>query len=261
MRSLEQESAAAPPVVRALIAQIGRSAEDNVVRTASGDLEDRYRREVLRECTTALTGRYPFTPGSATDLPLSDFARLFGHGGVYDAFFQNNLAVMVDTSRSPWSWRPGAVSSSPAMLARFEAAQRVRDAFFPAGSRVPDLRFSVTLTDLDAAATRFILEIDGQRLEDRRGPPRPVTVTWPARSPGDAAATFEDRYGAWPAMRFVGPWAWFRLMDAAQARPESELRVGFRVQHSGHQARVAVEAASLRNPFTRRDWQQFRCGS
>jgi type VI secretion system protein ImpL len=261
LRALQQEAATAPPVVRDLIGQIGRRTEDTVVSGATSDLEERYRREVQRPCATALAGRYPFTAGVSQDLPLPEFGRLFGYGGVFDTFFLNNLEPLVDTARSPWAWRPGAVSSSGEMLAIFEAAQRVRETFFPAGAQFPELRFTVTLGELDAGATRFILEVDGQRLEDLRGPPRPAALGWPARSPGEAVATFQDRYGAWQAMRFTGPWAWFRLMDAANAQPESDLRASFRVQHDSHRARVTIEATNLRNPFTKREWRQFRCGS
>ena len=48
------------------------------------------------------------------------------------------------------------------MLDQFQAARRIRDMFFPPGSKKPDVRFCVTITDLDPARTRFVLQIDGQ---------------------------------------------------------------------------------------------------
>jgi type VI secretion system protein ImpL len=147
------------------------------------------------------------------------------------------------------------------MLDRFQAAGRLRDTFFRAGSQVPALRFNVTLTDLDGAATRFILQIDGQRFDVGHEAPHRTAVTWPASDPGEAISTFEDRAGAWPSQKFSGPWALFRLLETAMPQRESDLRVGLTFQHSGHQVRGIIEAATILNPFTSRDWQRFRCGS
>jgi type VI secretion system protein ImpL len=123
------------------------------------------------------------------------------------------------------------------------------------------LRFTVALSDLDGAATRFILQIDGQRFDVAHEAPRRNAVTWPASDPGEAISTFEDRAGAWPSQKFSGPWALFRLLETATPQRESDLRVGLTFQHSGHQVRGVVEATTILNPFTSRDWQRFSCGS
>ncbi len=91
-------------------------------------------------------------------MPLADFGRLFGYGGVFDTFFKNELEPLVDTSRTPWTWRADAsgvsVGPSLAMLRQFEAAQRIREMFFRPGGQEPEVRFRLTPTDLDAAATQ-----------------------------------------------------------------------------------------------------------
>jgi type VI secretion system protein ImpL len=193
-------------------------------------------------------------------VPLADFGRLFGYDGVFDAFFKDNMEKLVDSSESPWTWRQGGVKP-PGMLARFEMARRVRETFFRPGTQSPALRFTVTLTDLDPSATRFILEIDGQRFDVGHSAPRKNAVAWPGSSTGEAIATFEDRSGAWPSLKFDSPWAWFRLIDAGQPQRESDLRAALTFQNSGHQVRVIVEAVTIHNPFTTRDWQHFSCGS
>ena len=260
VRSLQDEAATLPPVVRDVVAKIGNNASSTVADVASDDLESRYRREVLAECNQVVTGRYPFASG-ANDVPLADFGRLFGNGGVFDTFFKTNMEDFVDTEQSQWTWKPGAVTSSRSMLERFQAASRLRDTFFRAGTQLPSLRFNVTLTDLDGAATRFILQIDGQRFDVGHEAPHRTAVAWPASDPGEAISTFEDRAGAWPSQRFSGPWALFRLLETTLPQRESDLRVGLTFQHSGHQVRGVLEATTILNPFTTRDWQRFSCGS
>jgi len=262
-RALEQDATTLPPAPAAVVAHIARGARDVIVHTASGELETRYQQEVARPCMDAIEGRYPFNPGSPVDIPLVDFGRVFGYNGVFDTFFKSTLQPYVDTSRSPWTWRPdasGAMPGRPAMLRQFQDAERIRDTFFRPGAQMPELRFTVTPADLDAGAARFVLEIDGQSFDYRHGPERNWPASWPGPNPGVAAATFEERAGGRPNLVFQGPWAWFRLINAGQVQRETDVRHLVSFAGGGHQASVHVEAASLRNPWVSRDWQQFRCG-
>jgi type VI secretion system protein ImpL len=260
VRSLQDDAATLPPVVREVVSKIGSNAGDTVAVVASDLLEKQYRQDVLTVCNQIVTGRYPFAEGT-NEVPLADFGRLFGNGGVFDTFFKANMEDLVDAEQAQWTWKPGAVTSSRSMLERFQAASRLRDTFFRAGAQVPSLRFNVTLSDLDGAATRFILQIDGQRFDVAHEAPRRTAVTWPASDPGEAISTFEDRAGAWPSQKFSGPWALFRLLETTMPQRESDLRVGLTFQHNGHQVRGVLEATTILNPFTSRDWQRFSCGS
>ena len=42
------------------------------------------------------------------------------------------------------------------------SAQQIRESFFRPGSQLPELHFTLTPVSLDAASTRFVLEVDGQ---------------------------------------------------------------------------------------------------
>jgi type VI secretion system protein ImpL len=263
-RSLNQDAAALPKPVAAVVTQVGRRAVALSAGELRSTLDSRYRQDVVRPCLDAIEGRYPFSPKSATDVPLADFGRVFGYGGVFDTFFRTNLIDHVDTSRNPWAWRTDVsgmqVGGSRAMLNQFQAAERLREAFFRPGSQMPELRFTLTPTELDATTTRFLLEMDGQTLEYRHGPERNWPAQWPGPNPGTAAATFEVRSGGRPNLVFEGPWAWFRLIDAGRLDRDTDVRYILSLQAGGQQGRVRIEAASIRNPYGRRDWQQFRCG-
>ena len=108
---------------------------------------------------------------SAADVPLADFGRVFGSGGVFDKFFHDNLAALVDVSREPWRWREGAASigGSAAMLRQFQHAQRIRDVYFKPARRYPK-RASSSRRTCSTRVTRFTLDVDGQAFEYRHGP-------------------------------------------------------------------------------------------
>jgi type VI secretion system protein ImpL len=200
------------------------------------------------------------------DVPLSDFGRLFGNGGVYDAFFRTELAPLVDTSRGAWAWRTDStgapVGGSAALLRQFEAAGRIRDAFFPTGTSSPEVQFTLTPIELDTGTKRFVLEMDGQSFDYQFGPLVSRPAVWPGKTSG-AAATFEEfTPSARPNVPFPGPWAFFRLLDAGQLQRETDstrTRFVFTVAKGGHVSKWMIEARSIRNPFVSRDLQQFSC--
>jgi type VI secretion system protein ImpL len=263
LKSLQLQASTLPAPIGALVAQVGGRSESLAVGQARGELDQRYRQEVVKACQEIVAGRYPFTAGSAVDVPPADFGRLFGTGGIFDVFFKENLAPLVDTTRSPWVWRAGGsgpAGASTAMLRQFETVQAIRENYFGPSGQL-EQQFTLTPGDLDAAATRFTLELDGQTLDYRHGPVRSVPVHWPGPSPGAAVVTFEDRSGSKPGATFQGPWAWFRLVESATVRPESDVRFDAAFQNGGHQATVIIEAASIRNPYRQLSVvRQFRCG-
>ena len=259
LQSLQQDALTLPPAIRSLVSQIGQRAEGSVVSGAASDMEGRYRGDVLRECNAIVDGRYPFVPGSPRDVPLADFGRLFGHDGIFDRFFRTNLESLVDTTRRPWSWRPGTGNLSPGMLSRFEAAHRLREVFFRPNSLVPGMRFTVMLSDYDSGATRFVLEVDGQVIDSRQGPNRTWTLAWPGPNPGLASVTFEQRFGGRPTKSYHGPWAWFRMIDDASTQRDSDVRNVLTLRAEKLQGRVIVEASTIRNPFASLEWQRFSC--
>ena len=263
LKALKLQASTLPQPIGALVAELGGRSESLAIGQARGELDQRYREQVIKPCEAIVSGRYPFTAGSAIDVPLADFGRLFAGGGVFDVFFKENLAPLVDVSRSPWSWRAGGSGppgASSAMLRQFEQVQQIRERYFGPGGQMPEQQFTLTPGELDAGTARFTLEVDGQTLEYRHGPIRSVPARWPGPAPGVASVTFEDRSGAHPNMTFQGPWAWFRLLDTATLHADSDVRFTAAFQTGSHQGAVVIEPNSIRNPYQNSPVRQFRCG-
>jgi type VI secretion system protein ImpL len=263
-RSLRQDAVNLPSPLSTLVTQIAQNVSGSVSSDATRELEKLYQGEVIAGCRARVEGRYPF--GAGEDMSLSDFAQVFGYGGLYDKFFADNLDKLVDTTQRPWTWRPDSVFTSPSMLAQFERAGRIRQMFFGAGSKAPEVSFTIKLSKLDATATRFYVYIDGQSFDAKAGGESKWPVQWPGAGPaaGIAYATFEDKIAApEQVIGYRGPWAWFRVVDAAiEPQPAADGVSVLSLQTRYHRAVVTIEASSgAGNPFAARDWRQFECGS
>lgn len=215
-------------------------------------------------CRQAIAGRYPLVRSSTRDATQDDFATLFAPGGKMDQFFQQNLAPLVDTSTTPWSFRRinDVAIGGPAALVQFQRAQKIREVFFPTGGRTPGLKLEFKPIEMDATIDQFILDVDGQLVRYSHGPQVPQSVVWP----GPRGST-QVRVQIQPAgptgvsgITTEGPWALFRLFDkvaiAPTAQPE-RFNVTFTVD--GRRAQFEVTANSVQNPFRLRELEQFQC--
>jgi type VI secretion system protein ImpL len=260
---LKQESATVPPTVAPLIEEIADNARGSIRGSAGSQLESLYQK-VVAECHLRLDGRYPFDD-SATDMSLRDFADVFGPGGIYDKFFTDNLESLVEKS-GRWSWRDGAVNVSAGMLPQFERADRIRQMFFNAGAKNPEVLFTLRLSKVDDSTSRFVFTIADQSFEARPGSDSQAPAVWPGADRREQASyAFEARTTAPEKRMFSGPWAFLRLVDSvrlppADGREVSDLSTALRLSTKYHSAQVIIDAPNAgSNPFGDREWRQFAC--
>lgn len=208
--------AAAPPVV----AQI---AEDVLAQTSAAHanllgnpLTRRWQAQVYPLCHGTVTGRYPFHDGP--DAALSDFTALFGPQGALPRFLGGEAARYLDTSESPWRWKPEARLSglAPESAEFLERASAIGAAYFGASG-------------LGTAVELAALAEKGEAMMFLGGQGVPVRATgaaerldWPGPAP-EAGAEVAFREGA-AASRVVEPGAWglLRLLDATGLRARDE---------------------------------------
>jgi type VI secretion system protein ImpL len=258
-QTLRVQSAALPPGLRTLVSQIAQAPEDVVVAGATAEIESLYNQQVVPACTALIAGKYPFA-NSPVDVQLSDFGAVFGYDGLFDKFFNDHLAKQIDTSGATWTWRPGSVNPSQRLLEQFQAAQRIRNMFFTPGGKTPSVSFFVSFSDVDNTASRFILQVDGQYMDNLNGK---QTVAWPGPKPGNAGTSWDSRYFD-PTKSYGGPWAWFHLIDENRVAtaPNAQQSVLLNIQNRYHRARVTVEpSTAAASPFASWDWRQFSCQS
>lgn len=212
-------------------------------------------------CRQAISGRYPLVRSSAQEITAQDFGNFFGPGGLVDDFFQRNLVQYVDTGGGAWRWRPAVgnvqLGFSPGILAQFQRAARIRDAFFAAGGKQTSLRFDLKTLSVDPALTKLNLEIDGQSLT-YTGQPARASFQLPSGK-GNGQVRFETT-PVTRDLRAEGPWAWFRMLDKGVVEPTSQgERFKLNFDLDGKKVALELAASSVINPFKRDMLEQFQC--
>ncbi|MGA9917831.1 MAG: type VI secretion system membrane subunit TssM [Paraburkholderia sp.] len=261
LTKLKLASQGAPPPLATVAADVAAGAGALMVGGERARLNALWQANVAQLCRQALDGRYPLVRGSTRDAAPDDFGRLLGPGGLIDDFFQKNLASFVDMSGPQWRWRSGAdtLGIPVDVLAQFQRAAQIRDAFFRAGGRDVSVRFEVKPLNIDPAITQFTLDVDGQQLIVKPGTPQSMVFQWPSgRGTGQAHVEFTPPGAS--AARADGPWALLHLLDDAHLQPTSQAdRFRLSFESDGRRAELELDASSVVNPFRRTALEQFRC--
>jgi type VI secretion system protein ImpL len=216
-------------------------------------------------CQRAVAGRYPFSPGSAQDIPLDDFGRLFAPGGMIDTFFTGQLQPFVSTAGGNWKLQPAGEVAPPIDqndLEEFKRAASIRDLFFGQGGKDPAVRFDITPQSADNVTKQVTIDLGEQQIVYAHGPVRPVTVSWPgANRINSARLTFDPppTTGA-PVIETSGPWALFRLLDRGKLRQAGSAdRFILDIQLGNRQVSYEIRAASVLNPLAPGLLRDFQC--
>jgi type VI secretion system protein ImpL len=258
--SADLESKQLPPGIDAMVSDVGAQALDIVKGQASGELGRMYSESVAKECHNRVEGQYPFSGSSAPDVSLDDFAVIFADNGTFDKFFRENLASLVDTSRSPWAWKEGAPTGGRNLLPQFQTVKHIRDVYFQGGAK-PTVSFLITPESLDTTVSKLVFEVDGQTFDYQFGAASPHRIVWPGPgAAGHAVVSFEVG-GASTRLEAQGPWALFRLLEQARIQRQDDKHFAVTFSKGGYSVRFLIEANSVFNPFARNELQSFRCGA
>ncbi len=257
---LQAESARLPEPLRSLLPQLAAMGAGQTLGATRQRLSAELGQQVGEFCRLATEGRYPFLRSSPRDVTPEDFARLFAPGGLFEQFFQQQLAPHVDRSSRPWRFRPQQQQSlgSPGQLVQFERAAMIRDVFFGSGMLRFDFKWLETASGLTPPTepATLALEVDGQRLVFDLTRPRRQSIQWPGPRGGLAARI---QLGS-ELIETEGPWALLRLLDRARIEPldaPEKFQASFEV--GSQRARFEVTTASVRNPLRLRELAEFRC--
>ncbi|NNE52761.1 MAG: type VI secretion system membrane subunit TssM [Sulfitobacter sp.] len=244
--------------------QIGSGSSGITSDSTRSSINARWQANILPFCQQALADRYPINRRARADVAIADFQKLFGPAGLIDSFVTENLLKFIDTRTRPWSWKKVNdvdLGISPAVLTQLQYAAEIREAFFGGGT-APAVQFQIMPQALDPKAKSVSLEVHGKQVNfaHRGGAPTPIAVDWPG-AVGLARVMFDPQpRDIESVLQRDGPWAWFRLLDAAEVRRTNvsdRKRVIFNV--GGRIAIFQLQSGSVINPFTLPALSKFSC--
>lgn len=250
-----------PKPVDAMVAAVAQSSAAVTSSGSKQQISDAWRANVLPLCDAAFANRYPFVVSSPIDVPIDDFTRIIGPGGLIDQFFAQNLKPFVNIVSKPWKWQGPDLGLSNDALGQMQRAAEMRDGLF-AGAPAMSVKFEMVPVSLDAGIAQVSVDIDGQVLTYNHGPMQPLKMAWPvANGRGQVRVTLTAAAGGQGAViERSGPWALFRLFDAAKITASGQADRFTVTFASGTQnAAFQVTSSSVINPFTMPALHQFRC--
>lgn len=262
-QQLQESTRNMPPAVAAIAQAVVTNSQAVVNQGAGQELANAWRSQVYPLCEAAFN-RYPLVAGSASDVPVDDFASLLAPGGMMDQFFTKYLSPFVDRTARPWKWAAAdriPAGLSPGSLAEFERASQIRDGLFGTSKEI-QVRFQLVPITLDPQVAQITIDLAGQSMTGSHGPPEPARFTWPGPGgktlirvtmtpAGGGAATIIEKDGAWSLLR---------MLDAAKITPSGQpdkFRLAF--TGGGGVAMFELNATSVNNPFTMAALRSFRC--
>ncbi|MDE1150593.1 MAG: type VI secretion system membrane subunit TssM [Azospirillaceae bacterium] len=263
VQQLASQAPQLPRPVSGWVATITGSVSEQSVGGARAQLTNMWGAEIGGFCTRAVTGRYPFAKDGTKEISVGDFTRLFAPNGMLDAFFNNHLKTLVDISGNKWRWSKvgdTGMGIPDGVLASFQNAAQIRDAFFPDGGQTPRVALQVTPVTLDPKSTGVLFASGGQQIEYQHGPQWPASLQWPDNDPnGVSRVVFEVTDGMPQSLMKTGPWSLFHLVDqgTVTALGSDNLRVNF--TSGAHNAGFEMKSSTSLNPFILRELRAFRC--
>ena len=257
MGSVAAAAGGAPPQLQGFVASATSGGASASTTAAQGAISDAYSNSVLPDCRLATQDKYPFFGSAEADASLIDVQRVFGMGGSMDAFVTQRIVPMLDMSGPIWRWNtqnPTAAALNPSSPDEFSKAQMLRDMIMGGVT----VKFEAKAFGGGVDAAELTVGSTNYKFDASLSGERPVIWSVQGNVPQASIALFTAGKKI-SEVTANGPWALFRLMDAAKrenAGPTALLAT------FGQGAQTAVFKVSLpneRNPFSRGGVWSFRC--
>lgn len=242
--------------------QVGKLADESakvLMVEALRELEKRWDQQVYGFYQERLAGRYPLNPASAQNIALQDFDAFFGPQGRLQVFYDSYLKLFFEDNKDAL-YADGQADHLVNAQVREQllAAKRIREAFFDNRGAL-GLQFTVEPLALSTDQLNSVLNVDGQLVSYAHGPHMATGLIWPnaLREGVESKVTLVGTTGNTRALRFQGPWAWFRLLSQAQLNGTTADSVDVSFRAGEGSVRYRITADKPVNPFTQRIFTGF----
>ncbi len=168
---------------------------------------------------------YPFNSNAPIQARMSDFSGFYGKKGTLNTFFQTYLKDFLVSNTKPFTWnRVNGHSLDDANLniSKIEKLSEAIEFYFPTNAESLSIKFTLQPINLTANAASIKLELSGQTLTYRHGPPEAITFIWPHIDQDQVKFSFNDFDDQSMTKSFDGPWSIFKLFRSCQLQATSQ---------------------------------------
>lgn len=256
MSELAAASATAPPLVQSFTAGASQQGDKAQISSAQGAVAGVYDQQIGPACRSVTDNRYPFVTASKNDAPVVDLIRMFGMNGQVEGYTSQRLRPLMDTAGPIWRWRlddPVAAGFDPTSAGEFQKAGQIRDLL------TTGLTLKIEPQAFGGATTAVEIAAGGQTYRFDAGQAGQRVLQW---SPSALPEAHVILYAGAQKQReytFEGPWALFRLMDAAKKENAGPLAIKATFGEGASSATFRVTLPDASNPFSRGGPWSFRC--
>ncbi|WP_269582312.1 type VI secretion system membrane subunit TssM [Roseibium sp. Sym1] len=252
-----------------MIVQAAEEFDEEFKDNSIFQLNERLKADVVDQCRQIVGRNYPFENGRS-EVPMTEFAKLFSPAGIMQRFFEQNLKPLVDTSNRPWTWKPGVAQAerlSNATLRQFERADLIKESFFPTGNAFPSVGLQVVPRSLSQQADSASLEVNGNVVFVTRGAgfnadiqPVPANFDWPSNTatPRVVLVIQPEVPGYRSRQEIHGDWAFYRFIKANRVS-SGQNKFVVRKTLGGRQVAFTITLRTSPNPFFLSAVGDFSC--
>ena len=266
MAQVKASAAGAPPQLQDFVNSAAGGGSVAQTDAAKGAVADAYAQTLLPACKEVAQEHYPFFGGAEADAATVDVLRVFGMGGVFDAFTQQRLKPLMETDGPVWRWKAGdpiAAALDPGSPEQFAKAAKIRDLL--AGG-LP-LKVSLVRMSSEVGSVEIASGGSSYSFNSPASPPRPLL--WSIAGGLPEASVVLHKAGPVPAgatapldlKRYTteGPWALFRLVDLAKKENAGPKSIKLTFGEGTATVTFLLDLPSEENPFSRGGYWSFRC--
>jgi len=250
-----------PPALGRMVNEAVQDFEGDAANTTIAQMNQELVADVTRTCENITANRFPFAKTPTRQVPLSEFAQLFGPDGVLDRFFNKHLALHADMGGRNWTWRadsPLADRLSLATLRQFERASQIRDAFFPGRTPTVGLEVTINLTAAHDRIRQVVMVVDDQPLTIRPVGNTPQAVRWPGTGGISSLQLLPELNNRESVLRYQGPWGLLQMLRDGRPRQVGDvMQVSYVI--GGRNVSFDIRVNSLVNPFNMSELSEFKC--
>jgi type VI secretion system protein ImpL len=255
LAAVNAAAAGAPALLQGFTAQAAKGGAAAATSTAQGAVAAAYTQNLAQPCNNVVQNHYPFFAGAA-DAQVSDILPVFGMNGQFDSFSKTQLSSLLDESGPVWRWQASnavAATLDPVSAEQLHRAAELRD-LLASGQpiQVEAASFGSGVTSAEFSAGGAINKFDPTTAGAR-------PVMWSISAVPEAHVTLYSGTKVVNQFSAAGPWALFKLMDAAAKENSGPTAFKATFGQGATSAAFKISLPSDHNPFSRGGLWSFRC--